>query len=712
MKIQFRFSNFDLEVGPGCIYDKLEIYDGSSRDSPLLGRYCGHQDPGLVETSQKQMFIAFETDSSDTRSGFEAMWIAVDNSNYSPPSLLPRQPRGPEQCGGTLKSFNGTLTTPNYPNAYPPNTVCTWIIKADSKHQVKLAFQSFNIEKHESCLYDKLTIRDGENSKSKITTEACGDVRPGNVISKTGSLWIRFSSDKGKEMTGFSANWQFLAKSGRMGCGHVFQSESGELSSPNYPNPTKGRRFCTWTIEVPPHKRIEVTFKDIDMKSSASCLYGYIQVVDGNSNNSPELGRFCRDFLPRPMLSSKNKILIGYQPDGTVRSKGFKLRWRAISERQDVEKLLIPTATPCNTTLNAESGTIVLAKGTRSCKWKIQLSADKRITLSIIKANVLPNPECNLERLYVYNGYTPAAPLLMKVCGRVQATTATSFTNILSIEYELYGESNEQDVILQWNTVKERLKSKLLSSVPCGVQDVPLSGNSFTMAKPGMLPWMAALYSGSAVVFCAASILSSTWLLTAAHCLQRYPFNTFRKIAVGDVNVFEIEPLEQLFDIKLFHIHPGYNSSTQENDIGLIKIEGQIAFNENVSPICLPEGDAVILRDTACFVAGWGAPSFLGQPANRLFAGKVPIVPATICNNTIAYKGRIKRGMLCAGNRYGGIDTCHGDGGGPLACKVSGGKFILSGVASWGSGCGFPGRYGVNTDVGHYIEWIHSIIVN
>ena len=122
-----------------------------------------------------------------------------------------------EQCGGTLKSFNGTLTTPSYPNDYPPNTVCTWIIKADSKHQVKLVFQSFNIEKHESCLYDKLSIRDGENSKSKIISEACGDVRPGTVISKTGSLWIRFSSDESNEMTGFSANWQFLAKSGQMG---------------------------------------------------------------------------------------------------------------------------------------------------------------------------------------------------------------------------------------------------------------------------------------------------------------------------------------------------------------------------------------------------------------------------------------------------------------------------------------------------------------
>ena len=95
MKIELRFSNFDLELGSDCIYDKLEIYDGSSRSSPLLGRYCGHQDPGRIETTQNQMFIVFETDSSDTKSGFEAWWIAVANSNYSPPPLLPRHSRGP-----------------------------------------------------------------------------------------------------------------------------------------------------------------------------------------------------------------------------------------------------------------------------------------------------------------------------------------------------------------------------------------------------------------------------------------------------------------------------------------------------------------------------------------------------------------------------------------------------------------------------------------
>ena len=48
----------------------------------------------------------------------------------------------------------------------------------------------------------------------------------------------------------------------------------------------------------------------------------------------------------------------------------------------------------------------------------------------------------------------------MKICEPTQATSVTSFTNVLSIEYELRGESNEQDVILQWSTLKENMQNK------------------------------------------------------------------------------------------------------------------------------------------------------------------------------------------------------------------------------------------------------------
>ena len=77
------------------------------------------------------------------------------------------------------------------------------------------------------------------------------------------------------------------------------------------------------------------------MAASASCLDGYIQVFDGDSNEAPELGRFCQEFLPRPITSSSNRILIGYQPDGNSDSRGFKLEWHSISGRQDGEKPLV-----------------------------------------------------------------------------------------------------------------------------------------------------------------------------------------------------------------------------------------------------------------------------------------------------------------------------------------------------------------------------------
>ena len=94
---------------------------------------------------------------------------------------------------------------------------CTWVIKADNNHQIKLTFQSFEIEKGADCIYDKISIRDGDSPESRLISEGCGNEAPGEVTSKGGSLWIRFRTDGSKEMSGFSANWQFLAKSGQIG---------------------------------------------------------------------------------------------------------------------------------------------------------------------------------------------------------------------------------------------------------------------------------------------------------------------------------------------------------------------------------------------------------------------------------------------------------------------------------------------------------------
>ena len=162
--------------------------------------------------------------------------------------------------------------------------------------------------------------------------------------------------------------------------------------------------------------------------------------------------------------------------------------------------------------------------------------------------------------------------------------------------------------------------------------------------------------------------------------------------------------------MKLFHIHPEYNSTTHENDIALIQIEGQIGFNDDVNAICLPQNDTMIPPHFSCLTAGWGTPIFLGRPSTRLVMGKIAIIPLDVCNDSKAYKEHIKDNMFCAGSRSRTIDTCQGDGGGPLVCKISQDKHAVIGISSWGNGCGHPEKYGVYTDVRKHTSWIHSIM--
>lgn len=68
----------------------------------------------------------------------------------------------------------------------------------------------------------------------------------------------------------------------------------------------------------------------------------------------------------------------------------------------------------------------------------------------------------------------------------------------------------------------------------CGIRmtpsNVPLPASSYTMrivqgqetAMDGEWPWQASLQLADAGHQCGASLISNTWLLTAAHCFRRY----------------------------------------------------------------------------------------------------------------------------------------------------------------------------------------------
>jgi hypothetical protein len=84
----------------------------------------------------------------------------------------------------------------------------------------------------------------------------------------------------------------------------------------------------------------------------------------------------------------------------------------------------------------------------------------------------------------------------------------------------------------------------------------------------------------------------------------------------------------------------------------------------------------------------------------------VPAVADNVCKGV--YGGElIVSVMLCAGNMAdGGVDSCNGDSGGPLARKVDG-VWEEVGIVSWGpTNCGSPGQPGVYTRVSSLSSWI------
>jgi len=67
--------------------------------------------------------------------------------------------------------------------------------------------------------------------------------------------------------------------------------------------------------------------------------------------------------------------------------------------------------------------------------------------------------------------------------------------------------------------------------------------------------------------------------------------------------------------------------------------------------------------------------------------------------------GRLSENMICGGRE--GEDTCQGDSGGPLICKV-GDIYTLTGVTSFGYGCGEAQKPGVYVKVSNFLPWINK----
>ena len=71
-KVQLYFRDFNIEAHSRCAYDYLEIRDGTSATSPLIGGrlWCGNVLPPTAVSSSNTLYMKFKSDISIATAGF------------------------------------------------------------------------------------------------------------------------------------------------------------------------------------------------------------------------------------------------------------------------------------------------------------------------------------------------------------------------------------------------------------------------------------------------------------------------------------------------------------------------------------------------------------------------------------------------------------------------------------------------------------------
>ncbi|KAH8363705.1 hypothetical protein KR200_005248, partial [Drosophila serrata] len=157
----------------------------------------------------------------------------------------------------------------------------------------------------------------------------------------------------------------------------------------------------------------------------------------------------------------------------------------------------------------------------------------------------------------------------------------------------------------------------------------------------------------------------------------------------------------EIYNINRAFIHAEFNPNQYSNDIGLLKLEGEVQYTDHIRPICLIMDNSINVKNITLFTAfGWGETQ-TGRKSQILRTVSLFRRVSEECH--YGYMLPITEKQICAGSAIG--DTCRGDSGGPLATIV-GDRYVQVGMVSYGIRmCNASGIY---TNIASYQDWITS----
>ncbi|XP_063961438.1 uncharacterized protein LOC129270205 isoform X2 [Lytechinus pictus] len=514
-----------------------------------------------------------------------------------------------------------------------------------------------------------------------------------------------------------------------------------QIFSPNWPSDYESNTDLIWHVIAPPDHSIVITFISFDLESTYDNLVIY-QGVTGNFDQSYQSHVLTGNQLPDPITTFTSYAWLQFTSNVDVTREGFFLIL-SVTELRGCSDGMFNCSSGLCISINAtcdgfndcfdfsdEEYCPACEEVPHVCRDLVPYSStyfpnpfaetredalEKALDLDALLIDCHEDimelvcrsyfPEC------IHHGPTrrPCLSHCLEVSNACEQLYEEMIGQPWPIDCTHFSDSQPDNEGSCLGGEGDFLNTTICGTRPAYTQDQSRVLGGFD-AEEGEFPWTVYLSNTNGSQFCAGALIGSEWVATSAHCVDGDLFSV-DSIVLGDrllssqsSHHLSIRPAEIIS-------HPKYNKSPSfsfDGDFALIRLSQPVTFTDYISPVCLAEASSEEMKDyKRCTVSGWGN-YVLGLNIDVLQKGVVHLVSNERCAEL--YTNRTSDLMICAELVQGDKFACRGDGGGPLVCEGSDGRWHLVGVTSWGEGCMYIGKPDIYARVSRFVPFVEEVL--
>lgn len=317
--IQLWFTSFNTEENN----DIVSVYEGNTTNDPLIATFSGENLPPRITIDGQKVLVVFETDVETNLSGWQAEFLAYNETFCIPLDL------------------RNVLNLPWFtdgsgPYHYVDNTYCEWLIQPqneiyDSIASIRVHFHMFDLSEGDTLYFFENNLPQTHPFK-----KLSGSDFPDTVVCESNTLLMRLVADDSITGDGWAAGYTTVFP---IYCGDttILTEPNGSINDGSESKMYSPNAVCYWLLEQENVEAFLLTFTEFDLE------YGYdkLQIIDYSENTNNIIETFSGHDIPPPLTVESNRILLAFSTDYAIQHGGWELDYQALAP--GVDKNTLPT---------------------------------------------------------------------------------------------------------------------------------------------------------------------------------------------------------------------------------------------------------------------------------------------------------------------------------------------------------------------------------